>query len=576
MIPLYNILIKILTQLGFDSDKKFDSIYSIVLALYQNHTGDTDTKFDSTYSIVKAIAKYITENETNNTIYDTTLKIYQYYTSDVDTKFDSTYSIVLAINEGIENGTIDINGGGGSEEPLDIPTSFMWYNDKSYIMELLFPLENDISQEMNIFLPYHDVDAPQTNYIDLISNERLYSKDEINAETFPPAVSSVFNDILVNGNSIKGLVMTTQGNDVEFHSEYSNLNMDWGEGENIGTLSNVKGEQYSTGFIYRHTYTDGYNNHAIIVEHLDSYASDYLYFVNLQDIENKDWLTGLYINYTNYNYYHSGLDVSYAPYLEEVIYTTNCNNFNNLYACPSLRFVGFHNNLSRLNGSISECNSYTMLTIPKVVYINANAFRGNCSTEDGKIVIPNSVQELDYQALVNRTINSIYFGDNVKILSRNNEFLGLDGLKPSKIVVSPNNPYYSSYNNRILCDKEKTKTIQGSYTAEENYTNQVEIKLPDTITTIGCNSFIESKCHKVVIPSNLEKIEKGGLYGLKCDIIDFTNCKNLVEFTSILAMGNFISQVNCKVVVNDADFDYYNTCNNNKFFKDNLVKKSEL
>lgn len=579
MIPLYNILINILNQLGFDSDKKFDSIYSIVLSLYQNHTGDIDTKFDSTYSIVNAIAKYITENESNNTIYDTTLKIYQHYTSDVDTKFDSTYSIVYAINEGIENGTININGGGGgggNEEPLDIPTSFMFYNDKTYYQELPFPLDYDISQERNVFLPYWNSDAPQTDYIQVISDDVLYSTDDINAETFPPAVSSVFNDIYVNENSIKGVVMTTQGNDVEFKSEYSSLIMDWGEGENIGALSNVEGEQDGTGYIYRHTYTDGYSNHAIIVEHLDSYASDYLHFIDLANTENKDWLTGLYINYSNYNGYVSGLDVSYAPFLEEVIYTTNCNDFNNFYNCSSLRFVGFNNNLSRLDKSISACDSYTMVTIPKVVYVDINAFNGNCSTEDDKIVIPNSVQEVHYQAFQNRTVNSIYFGDNVKIDSENNKFLGLEAFKPSKIVVSPNNPYYSSYNNRILCDKERTKTIQGSYVNEQNYTDKIEITLPSTITTIGFNSLIESRCHKIVMPSNLEKIEQGGLYRLKCDIIDFTKCKNLVEFTSSLSMGGFNSKVNCKVVVNDADFDYYYNLSNNNFFKENLVKKSEL
>lgn len=578
MIPLYNILINILNQLGFDSDKKFDSIYSIVLALYQNHTGDTDTKFDSTYSIVKAIANYITENESNNTIYDTTLKIYQHYTSDVDTKFDSTYSIVKAINEGIENGTININGGGGggSEEPLDIPTSFMFYNDRTYYQELPFPLDYEISEERNILLPYWDTDSPQQNYIRVFSSGTSYTTDEINSEIFPPAVSSVFNDIYVNENSIKGLVMTTQSNNVEFKSDYSSLIMDWGEGENIGNCSTVEGEQDGTGFIYRHTYEDGYSNHAIILEYLDDYAYDYSHFIDLAHTENLDWLTGLYINYTNYNGYVSGLDVSYAPFLEEVIYTSNCNDFNNFYACSSLRFVCFNNNLSRLNKNTSQCNSYTMLTIPKVTYIGVNAFRGDCSTEDGKIVIPNSVEEVHYQAFVNRTVNSIYFGDNVKINSESNKYLGLDSVNPSKIVVSPNNPYYSSYNNRILCDKEKTKTIQGSYTNEQNYTDKVEINLPSTITTIGFNSLINSRCHKIVMPSNLEKIEQGGLYKLKCDIIDFTKCKNLVQFTSTLSMGSFNTQVGCKVVVNDADFDYYNTATNNRFFKSNLVKKSEL
>lgn len=194
-------------------------------------------------------------------------------------------------------------------------------------------------------------------------------------------------------------------------------------------------------------------------------------------------------------------------------------NENAFKGCTNLETVTFRDGSVATIGywAFSGCTALKSITIP--VTIGEQAF-ANCSNLEsvmvsgkdiGKraflncknlknITISDSVNSINYYAFENCTsLKSVTIPESVTSIGEG-AFFECTALQ--SITVDENNAKYSSDSNGVLFNKDKTKLIQ--YPVANARTSY---EIPDTVTTIGCYAFKNSKnLTEIKIPDSVTNI----------------------------------------------------------------------
>lgn len=197
------------------------------------------------------------------------------------------------------------------------------------------------------------------------------------------------------------------------------------------------------------------------------------------------------------------------------------NRFKGLVIAPTVTSIGSH--------AFYDCNNITSITIPdSVTKIGSWAF--NSCNGIKYITIGDGLSVLDSSVFANcGNILNVTIGKNV--VDMNGCFYYEDNLK--NISVHPDNPAYSSDNDGVLYNKDKTVLLK--YTAGNS---RKEYTVLDGVKTIGESAFCESaNLEKIVFPDSLETIEDYAFWrATKINSIDFGN--NLKEIGESAFSGN--------------------------------------
>ena len=179
------------------------------------------------------------------------------------------------------------------------------------------------------------------------------------------------------------------------------------------------------------------------------------------------------------------------------------------------------------------------IVIPEgVISIGKEAF-SSC-IDLANIELPNSLTRIGDHAFRSCNFNRIKIPSNVSEIGR-------EALNSSVIIVDKNNASYSSEDG-VLFDKNKTILISypsrrdnGIYTIPSSvktidfgafsFYQQPEIRIPNSITSIGANAFLGSNLTKLVIPAGVQTLDYQA-FGA-CD-----NLKLVYIPKSMLRMGN--------------------------------------
>lgn len=145
--------------------------------------------------------------------------------------------------------------------------------------------------------------------------------------------------------------------------------------------------------------------------------------------------------------------------------------------------------------SVSFLNCYNLkkITLPdNITTIKSSAF---FSSGLESIVLSNNIQKIEGDAFSNTKIQSVFIPASVTSLAPGS----FNGTRLNSITVSDENPIYDSRNNCNAVIESNTDTLIIG-------TNQTII--PDTVKTIGANSFKRSGLSTITIPEGVESIKR--------------------------------------------------------------------
>ena len=212
--------------------------------------------------------------------------------------------------------------------------------------------------------------------------------------------------------------------------------------------------------------------------------------------------------------------------------------------CESLTSVFIPDGVTRIEDSVfSRCKNLTDITIPDgVTSIGSSAFYGCRALKN--ITIPNSVTSIGFHAFEDcDSFESVTIPKSVT--SFNCAFVDCDNLK--NITVDSDNPEYSSDENGVMFNKDKTVLLQ--YPSGNTRTSYV---IPDSVSEIGQRAFCGDK--------NLKNVTIGNnVYFLS--YYSFADCDSLESIT----MGKNVVSINesfpdCenlkKLTVDSENFSY--------------------
>ena len=188
--------------------------------------------------------------------------------------------------------------------------------------------------------------------------------------------------------------------------------------------------------------------------------------------------------------------------------------------CTSLETLVLPQTLTGIDESaFGNCDSLTSFTFPDSVDIIADSVLTNCDNLVS-VTLPQSARSISEYAFGYSTmIKSIVIPASVYSIS-DTAFIGCSGLE--EIRVYDSNPYFRSEDGVLLSD---SGTVLRKYPMGKTGAYTV----PDTVTTIGSGSFMQSTITELVLPESVETIEEYA----------FEECEELTTVT----MGQNVSNV---------------------------------
>ncbi len=228
--------------------------------------------------------------------------------------------------------------------------------------------------------------------------------------------------------------------------------------------------------------------------------------------------------------------------------------------CESLKSIEIPDSVVGIGeDAFSYCVSFTEFVIPKgVTAIKDRAFLGCYNL--ASITIPNSVKTIGKRCfafcenLENitltegvTTIDSSAFDGCIKLknifIPASVTYIGYsafsEAISLESIIVDENNAAYSSDENGVLFDKDKTKLI--CYPAGSKTT---EYLVPSTVETICSMSFFSVLyLEKIKLPDNLKKIEEES-FGYNFGLTEITIPASVESICGVgMACNNFVDRI---------------------------------
>lgn len=224
--------------------------------------------------------------------------------------------------------------------------------------------------------------------------------------------------------------------------------------------------------------------------------------------------------------------------------------------CVSLENVSFPAGLEKIGFcAFDECNNITQLNIPEsVTYIGDYAFVysniENTENVDGCFYLDNILVDFDPDTFNGDVLN---IREGTRLIAVSGSYLlSVDtiiipaSLKYSestffsyytkKFIVNENSPYYSTDENGILFNKDKTIIVR--YPKNEEITDYT---VPQGVKEIAPNAFSYSNITSVTFPEGLEKIGFSAFEG--CDIYNLKFPSSLKEIGAYAFYGTELKAV---------------------------------
>ncbi len=234
------------------------------------------------------------------------------------------------------------------------------------------------------------------------------------------------------------------------------------------------------------------------------------------------------------------------------------NTFNN---CKSLTEITIPDSVTSIGSyAFSGCDNLTSITIPdSVISIGQSAFEYCYNLTS--VTIGNNVEVIDRFAFAFcYSLKSVYIPKNVKEIG---EWAFSYSYKIEKFTVDSSNPYFSSDDDGVLYNKDRSVLI--CYPSGNKNTKYI---MPDSVNRVGiaaflCCPFLE----KIVFSDNVKKIDDIVVYACFAltDLVLPEACSRLGELA--IAVNPSLKTLTIKSI--DTQLDVLSVCASHITLKDN-------